>query len=196
VITSAPHNRKGNRENKRIMDLHESVLAHSGGSWDAPPSRVTWSSAHAEERGRIIDSYRDAPEWGFKDPRTLITLDFWREVLPDIVFVGTFRHPRLVADSLLRRNGSSLERWLDLWAAYAERLVALHQAAPFPIVRFDVDEAAYRKSLAVVVERLGLRGRPSPEFFEPTLRHQLEGDADLPARVTVLYETLCAIAVR
>jgi hypothetical protein len=158
---------------------------------------VTWSRAHAEERDRIIDSYRGVAEWGFKDPRTLVTLEFWREVLPELAFAGTFRHPRLVAESLARRNGSSIERWLGLWADYAERLLALHDQHPFPIVRFDVGEDAYRRALAVVVSALGLPGRPSLEFFEPTLRHQIEGDgaADLPERVGRLYDALCRIAV-
>ena len=46
VITEAPHNAKGNRENRSIMDLHEELLVHSGGSWDRPPDRLSWSDAH------------------------------------------------------------------------------------------------------------------------------------------------------
>ena len=38
-----------------------------------------------------MESYRGVETWGFKDPRSLLLLDFWREVLDDIAFVGTFR---------------------------------------------------------------------------------------------------------
>jgi hypothetical protein len=196
VITAAPHNLKGNRENKRIMDLHEAVLVHSGGSWDNPPQKVVWSDAHRAERASILDSYADVPLWGFKCPRTLLTLDFWREVLPELTFVGTLRHPQLVADSLFRRNGATMEKWLDLWAYYAERLIALHATEPFPIVRFDVGEAAYRRSLARVIETLGLPGRASLEFFDPALRHdEPSSSANLPDRVKRLYESLCDVAL-
>jgi hypothetical protein len=196
VITAAPHNLKGNRENKRIMDLHEAVLVHSGGSWDNPPARVTWSDAHRAERASIIDSYGDAPAWGFKCPRTLFTLDFWREVLPELTFVGTLRHPQLVADSLHRRNGATMEKWLDLWADYADRLIALHAVQPFPIVRFDIGEEAYRRSLVRVIEMLGLPGRDSLQFFEPTLRHdEPSSSANLPERVKRLYDALCRVAL-
>ena len=198
VITEAPHNVKGNRENKRIMDLQEAILVHSGGSWEAVPARLSWTDAHRAERDAIIASY-SGREFGFKDPRTLVTLPFWREVLPELDFVGTFRHPRLVAESLLRRNGGEASKWLDLWAAYNERLLALHAEAPFPIVRFDVEEGRYRQSLEAVTARLGLPAPAALRFFEPTLRHhhrtpELDGDVT-DARVTALYERLCALAV-
>ena len=160
VITTAPFNAKGNRENQRIMDLHEAVLAHNSGAWDRPPERISWTDAHREERDGIVRYYDAAAVWGFKDPRSLLLLDFWREALTNIDFVGTFRHPRLVAESLCRRNGGSLDQWLDLWSDYSERLLALYELGPFPIVRFDVSEDAYRNSLAVVARALCL---PAPE---------------------------------
>lgn len=196
VITEAPHNAKGNRENKLIMDLQEDVLVHSGGRWDSPPAQVRWTDAHRVRRDAIIASYGGG-QWGFKDPRTLMTLDFWLEALGEVDFVGTFRHPSLVAQSLLARNGGELPRWLDLWLAYNERMLALHERYRFPVVRFDVEPDRYRRSLLAVVEALGL---PPPgghlRFFEPELRHHDEpsGD-DLPPRVRAMYERLLATAI-
>lgn len=195
VITEAPHNVKGNRENRSIMDLHEELLVYNGGSWDKPPARLAWSSEHRERRDEIIRSYGGAEFWGFKCPRTLVTLEFWREALPDLSFVGTFRHPLLVAESLSRRNGGETRTWLDLWRAYNDRLVALHESRPFPIVRFDTDAETYRRSLGVVIERLGLSGTASLTFFEPVLRHHVDVPTDdLPAGVAELYERLCRLA--
>lgn len=196
VITSAPHNFKGNRENRRIMDLQEAVLVHSGGSWDRPPPQATWSDAHRASRDAIIRSYEHTPLWGFKDPRTLLLLDFWREALSTLTFVGTFRHPSLVAESLSRRNGGSTDQWLDLWASYTERQLALHDAEPFPIVRFDTGEDAYRRSLGVMMEALGLRKPPRLEFFDPVLKHHVEPEPRVvPERILSLYERLCRIAI-
>lgn len=196
VITEAPHNAKGNRENKLIMDLQEEVLVHSGGSWDVPPAHVVWTDGHRARRDSIIASYGSG-SWGFKDPRTLVTLAFWLEALGVVDFVGTFRHPRLVAESLLARNGGGIERWFDLWAAYNQRLLQLHEQHHFPIVRFDVEPDRYRRSLLAVVERLGL---PPPtghlRFFEPELRHHNELPAgDLPDHVRAMYERLVEIAI-
>lgn len=195
VITQAPHNAKGNRENKQIMDLQEDVLVHSGGAWDVVPRELVWTAEHRARRDAIIASYGDA-SWAFKDPRTLVTLDFWREALGELDFVGTFRHPRLVAESLLRRNGGTVERWLDLWAAYNERLLALHERYRFPIVRFDVAEDVYRRSVDHVIAALGLPPAGHLTFFEASLRHHNEPPAEeLPERVQRMVERLVALAV-
>ena len=196
VITEAPHNAKGNRENRSIMDLHEELLVYSGGSWDKPPARLVWSTTHCAKRDEIIRSYDDAPVWGFKCPRTLVTLDFWREAIPKLSFVGTFRHPLLVAESLTRRNGGTLEDWLSLWCVYNQRLVALYESEPFPIVRFDTDSETYRRSLDSVIVRLGFQPTSTLVFFEPVLRHHVEPpSAALPVEVARLYAYLCEIAI-
>ncbi|HEX4477677.1 MAG TPA: sulfotransferase [Polyangiaceae bacterium] len=195
VITVAPHNEKGNRENRSIMELQEAILVHSGGAWDAPPERLAWTDEHSARRDAIIRSYA-VPRWGFKDPRTLVTLAFWREALDDVTFVGTFRHPLLVAKSLMQRNGGELARWMALWTDYNERMLALHEREPFLVVRFDEDDAAYRRSVEVVARHLDLPGA-APTFFEPLLRHhaRLE-ETVLDERTGDVYSRLCAIAIR
>jgi len=42
--------------------------------------------------------------WGWKDPRTVLFLDFWKELLPDAAHVFVFRSPWEVVDSLFRRG--------------------------------------------------------------------------------------------
>lgn len=197
VFRVGRHNAKGNRENGRIMALQEAVLVHSGGSWNRPPAHPRWSDSHRNERDDIIGSYGNPAAWGFKDPRTILLVDFWREAIPNLMVVATVRHPRFVAQSLLRRGGGSIDEWLDLWAYYNERLLALHRADPFPIVRFDLGEAPYRDSLVLAISRLGLQAPPRMEFFDPILRHDPVSGADqLPERVSLIYESLCQVAVR
>jgi hypothetical protein len=196
VFRVGRHNAKGNRENGRIMELHEIVLSDSGGGWNRPPDKVRWSEAHRDERDAIIRSYGEAEVWGFKDPRTILLIDFWREALPNLKVVATLRHPRLVAESLSRRGGGSVDAWLELWRNYNQRLLALYEAEPFPIVRFDLGEEGYRGSLALAIDRLGLQAPARMEFFDPILRHHQGTPPDqLPERVSLLYESLCRIAV-
>jgi hypothetical protein len=196
VNTSATYNKKGNRENQRIMDLHDVVLCHNGGSWFSPPATVSWSDAHRAERDAIIRSYRNTPAWGFKDPRTFLLLDFWGEAISDLKFVGTFRHPCLVAESLCRRNGRTAGYWVDLWVNYNARLLALHDVSPFPVVQFDLGEADYRRSILMVTDRLGLAAPSRMGFFDPILRQR---DAlavlQLSEGACELYRALCRIAL-
>jgi hypothetical protein len=42
--------------------------------------------------------------WGWKDPRTILFLRFWLEILPEARFLLVFRHPSEVACSLERRG--------------------------------------------------------------------------------------------
>jgi hypothetical protein len=196
VITAATYNVKGNRENKRIMKLHDAILGDSGGSWDRPPEHVKWSAAHRAERDAIVRSFANHAMWGFKDPRTMLLLSFWQEALSNLAFVGTLRHPRLVAESLFRRGGGSMDDWLALWADYNARMLALHEADPFPIVRFDLGEEAYRRSLSIVIDSLGLQMPERMEFFDPVLRHHKEPPSpQLPETVDRLYRSLCRIAL-
>jgi hypothetical protein len=195
VFRVGEYNAKGNRENGRIMALHEAVLVDGGGSWDRPPKYASWSDSHRAERDAIIRSYSDHPIWGFKDPRTILLTDFWQEALPNLRAVGTLRHPRLVAESLFERGGGSVAYWLQLWANYNERLLTLYEAAPFPIVRFDLGEEAYRSALVVAMDRLGLRAPARMEFFDPILRHHKSPPDRLPERVSRIYESLCRVAI-
>jgi hypothetical protein len=197
VLTAAPHNVKGNRENREIMNFQEDLLRDNGGSWDAPPPRFSWSAEHRARRDAIIESYGDAPLWGFKDPRTLLTIDLWREALPHLRAVGTFRHPLSVARSLQKRDGGELQKWLDLWMLYNERLLRYQKELRFPLLSFDSGDDTYRAALRRIACELHLRAPSQQEFFVPNLRHQRHAVADLmPPEVAELYTRLQEIAAR
>ena len=212
VHTANPYNKKGNRENQAIMDLHESLLAHSEASWDAP-AVVTWDDEHRAARDAIIASYRDAPIWGFKDPRTCFTLEGWLEALPEARLVGTFRNPRSVADSLVHRNRGlgDHEAWYAVWEAYNRQLLHYHRNHRFPIVDFDQPGDRYLRSLDKVYQQLRLRpgldsldlqgvSADSPPdtgvFFDPRLRNNVTTEVvGLPESTLRLYRDLQAASI-
>ena len=182
VHESDPFNRKGNRENDRIMALNDAVLAHSGGRWDDAPRQLQWEPAHAAERDAIVDDLRGAGvPWGFKDPRTLLTLPFWEMALgPGPRYVGSFRDPARVVRSLRSRGGMSLDAGhaLSLWRTYNERLLARHAQRAFPMVSFDLAESDYLSSLDALVRWLGLSPPPGEAFFERELRNETVREED------------------
>ena len=188
------HNPKGNRENPDIMRLNDAVLHGVGAAWNAPPDgALTWDDRLGAERDRILAGYPVGRIWGFKDPRTLFTLPFWRAALPEAQLVGSLRHPVAVALSLQARNRMPVREGLALWTAYNRRLCALAQAEDVPILSFDAQPAAYRVSALYLVRSLGLTP-PSDGlgFYEEDLRHQGADHADvaLPADTAALYEEL------
>jgi hypothetical protein len=184
-------NLRGNRENQDIWDLHDAILSGSGGSWDVPPAEVEWRTGHFDRAREILAEYAEHPVWGFKDPRTLLTLKGWRELVPDLELVGIFRHPLRVADSLRRRNDMPLEQSLGLWLEYNRRLLEASTERPFPILSFDEAAPALRAKLLEVVERLGLSPESTEDpFFAEELRQADHGVGPLPEDVESLYETL------
>lgn len=190
-------NRKGNRESARLTRLHEQLLKANGGTWDRPPSQVDWSPEFKKRRDRFIRSRAARPVWGFKDPRTLLVIEGWRDALPELEMVGTVRDPVAVAESLRRRGGDDdLDRWLALWFTYNERLLDLYQSRPFPIIDFDLPAEEYQQRLERLAAHLGLqRQRRSERFFEPSLRSAQETPkVALPEEVRQLHGRLVAIA--
>ena len=191
VNTAAPWNKRGNRESFTIMDLQGDILASSGGSWERPPAVVEWRAEHFERARAILAEHAGHAVWGFKDPRTLLTFEGWRELVPDIEPVAIFRHPLRVAQSLQSRNELPLEAGMALWRTYNERLILLHDREPFPVVSFDDEPGSLAAKLREAGEALGLGPPPAGDpFFADELRTApAEGDS-VPADVEALYEEL------
>ena len=97
-------NRKGLQEPPAVLYMHEHLLEANGGSWHSPPKDVQWDKMHEAIRDLFIESRTGKSLWGFKDPRTLLTLEGWKSALPNLELVGIFRHPSEVALSLKNRN--------------------------------------------------------------------------------------------
>jgi hypothetical protein len=196
VNTSAPWNRRGNRESFALMDFQTAILAASGGAWDSPPAAVDWLPEHFETARGMLAEQAGRPVWGFKDPRTLLTLEGWRLLVPDIERAGIFRHPLKVAQSLKSRNDMPLEAGLELWRAYNERLVAEHEREPFPLVCFDDEPAVLDEKLRSAGELVGLPGAPPGEpFFTDELRNAPAEGVPVPDEIEALYARLRVLAL-
>lgn len=191
------HNRKGNRENQSIVDIHEDILSDNGGAWDNPPKTANWKREQLESVAHLLAEHRAEPFFGFKDPRALLLLEGWKGICPDIEFVGIFRHPNAVAGSLHQRNSKPHAECLELWYAYNSILYAEYLKKPFPVLNFDEDEAVLDDKIMTVAGQLGLPGREGDEkFYNPELRHNAgRGAIFLPRRIRRLYKQLKKISL-
>jgi len=197
VRRASQHNAKGNRENPAIWTLNEAVLRANGAAWDRPPGKpVHWSAAQRAERDRILAQFPSGRVWGFKDPRTLFTLDGWREALPDARLIGTLRHPLAVARSLKARGQVPVNQGLTLWTAYNRRLLDLVHSEAVPIVSFDQSADDYKADTGKLINELGLE-LPSGQasFFDDALRHHnIIGEGNLSPETTAIYTALQEMA--
>ena len=118
-------NPTGYWEHDEIVSLNDQILRRLGGSWDEPPTFPPgWENApmidDLKQRGRrlIQDSFANVGTWGWKDPRSCLTLPFWQQLLPDMRYVVCLRNPLDVAGSLEHRDRLSAEKSSQLWLTY------------------------------------------------------------------------------
>lgn len=151
-LGSTPHlfgpradNPTGFWEHAHLVAVNEEILARCGGSWHEPPAlAVGWerSSGLSDLRERVAalieEEFVGAEPWGWKDPRTCLTLPFWRSVLPPMVYVLCLRDPLSVARSLQARDGFGLEKGGRLWLTYVEAALA-HTAGEPRLILFYED---------------------------------------------------------
>lgn len=196
VYTRNKYNIQGNREHIQLNALQDAVLEDNGGSWFEPPKTVIWSDKYYGYLCRIISDFDAYPRWGFKDPRSLLTLTGFSACIgKDMEFVGTFRNPYSVAESLQARTPyiDGREFWLELWYQYNERLLGLWEQYHFPLIDFDQPDALYAEHLDFLIKKLQL---PTPAedgygFFNPALRSRTSTEVEgLPAHIQKTYRKL------
>ena len=98
----------GHFEDLDFYRFHETVLASNGrtaagyGIFDT--AAVVDAAARARAETLVSARRAGGRPWGWKDPRTVLFLDFWLAMLPESRFLFVFRDPAEVADSLRRRG--------------------------------------------------------------------------------------------
>ncbi len=183
-------NAKGLIEPESIIFMHENLLKKNGGSWHEPPDEIKWQRLHRAVRDLFIESREHVSQWGFKEPRTLLTFEGWADVLEDWDAIGIFRNPVEVALSLNSRNGFDMDKCFDLWVQYNQRLLALHKRYGFAIFEFSADAERTKDGIKRAIKKLGLSSSTELTFFEPSLRKFEADTTQVPASVQKLYEEL------
>ncbi len=114
-------NEDGYWENKHLQEINESILESSGGAWFSPPDHIDIDKL-VTEFGHIAYQLVDEMDrknkvWCWKEPRMVVLLDFWKRILEgrNITYIISYRHPKAVAESLLRRDNMPKSISLLLW---------------------------------------------------------------------------------
>jgi hypothetical protein len=147
-LDTKPDNPTGYWEDRNIVDLNDRVLAVFGLKWEdvALIDDGQWQDPTIEALRREAAAYLEAQFtahslWGFKDPRTVRLLPFWRSVFQQLAVEDTYviaiRNPLGVAASLLKRQHMTPITSHKLWLVYL--VPYLNQIADRPFVVADYD---------------------------------------------------------
>lgn len=148
-----------NAESYFFQRINKQLLANAGASWDTPCTTGTEPITFHEgsfffdflrSRSKPWNFFKFATQglWGFKDPRTTFTIDYWlKNYFPNARVIHIYRNGLDVAISLLRRNHLNRESGyltghtvpldemsfcLDLWEKYVQQSFAVIDRIPNP----------------------------------------------------------------
>ena len=167
-------NPQGHHEATALVRLNDDVLAHSGGHWLEAPDEVRWTEAQATERDRLLALTPEGRPALLKDPRSLLTLPFWRASPVPHHRIGVVRHPLAVARSLLTWRQTAMDDGLALWLVHNRALAE----AGCPILDFALPPAFFVAACAARCPDLGLSADlpAMTASYVPDLVHHDAGD--------------------
>jgi hypothetical protein len=204
-LSPRPDNPTGYWEDKNICALNERLLGVFGLKWEdvGPIDDTRW---HAPEVQPLLkeaveylkSTFAGQPLWGFKDPRTIRLLPFWRSALrrleADECYLVVIRNPRSVAISLAQRHGMDAPTAHLLWLIYMVPTLKQIANKPFIVADYDLVMADPRRQLERIAHGLKIplndAARAGIEDFAATfldvnLRHSFFNESDFEITPTL-----------
>jgi hypothetical protein len=127
LLPRADLNPTGFWESASLNDLNDEILRRFGGDSGNPPRLPAgWHSDRrvlglAATAKRVFFQTITTGEWVWKDPRTCLTLPFWRRITrARTVVLIVYRNPLEVAASLEAHHGVGKDAGLGLWERYVQ----------------------------------------------------------------------------
>ena len=134
LLPADKHNERGYWEHAAIVSLNDEILHRLGGNWHQPPKLVDgWafdpvlSSLRQSARSLVSETFGGQQIWGWKDPRTCLTLPFWKMVVPITHIVICLRNPLDVIRSIQKSHDLGFNHVNHLWLTYVSSLLRYSQ---------------------------------------------------------------------
>ncbi|WP_163685946.1 sulfotransferase [Leptolyngbya iicbica] len=186
LLGTAVSNPKGHFEDRDFLTLHIDILTALGLSsegWltteqlDVPEK--LWARAQA-----LCDRRQQTHAlWGWKEPRTTLFLDFWKQRLPQAKVVLPYRSPWAVIDSLFTRGDAAFAHHpnfaIAVWLTYNRAALDFYQRYPDDCFLFHCD--VLKADEAGFIEKLRHKfalplTAPEQPLFDPAVMHNQVND--------------------
>lgn len=155
-------NTEGYWENEQFVKINDELLTHFGGGWDVVPTFPDGWEHRAEldpirrRAEELVARFARYEPWGWKDPRSSLTIPFWRTVMPDLRVLICVRNPLEVIVSLTKRANCSDAFGLSLWLQYNQRALADSAGLDYAVTYYDTYYEDAAGELRRVLDALGL----------------------------------------
>jgi len=127
ILEPNEHNKEGYWEDLDFLYLNKRILEAAGGSWDNPPTEEAILNVKNKFKVEILRKVQARKNsfkmWGWKDPRTILTIKLFLPYIQRPHFICCFRGAVDVANSLAKVGDVSFEKGLELADIYNNRLL-------------------------------------------------------------------------
>jgi len=131
-----PSNPLGHFEDREFLELNRKLIKAAGGTWDNPPDAYQIDNSKekfADEIAALVSikaNQHPYTLWGWKDPRTSLTVGLYIPYLNNPYILICQREPDQIAESLWKRNQFERKTSLDLIENYQRRINDFLKANP------------------------------------------------------------------
>jgi hypothetical protein len=120
-------NVKGHFEDRDFADLHNRALRRrfpTSAGWKVKrPGQLSFEPSEVETARRLIQERNGQfDQWGWKDPRSVLFLDEWKSMVPELRVMMVWRQCDEVIHSLIKRSWRSKARVMKVSALDTVRL--------------------------------------------------------------------------
>ena len=152
-------NPKGFWENEYFTKLSDKLLKENKLNWDQITTNFKCSDSYKQQFKTIVNELVSESHFssGVKDPRLLLLLHSIVDIFPENkIYVGIFRHPLKVAESLKIRDDFDYKKSLDLWQAYNSKLLEYIKNNNGFLFDFDWPKEKLLDEISMFVKKVGL----------------------------------------
>ncbi|WOJ93435.1 glycosyltransferase [Congregibacter variabilis] len=177
LLSAQPDNPEGFYENRRLVEINDSLIAKADAAWYSPALEISASAEDQKDLAALLAHLCDSSTNGqylLKDPRLCLTWQLWSPFVDSATVLFVYRSPLAVARSLARRNSFPLQFGLALWEIYNRRALALLGGDSLS-VSYD-QLAAGESNLVEIMEKLSAKGfdcipEKASTVYRAELRH-------------------------
>ena len=219
LLPASLDNTDGYWEHRDFVSLNDEILLALGSVWDRPSPTVMHGWPYEERfnpsrvRAEILlTRFVEHEAWGWKDPRSSLTLPFWQSLdgilIPfwsgrgqGLKVVVCLRDPLEVFQSLRDRTFTPSSAGLDLWQAYNEKILESTSPKDRIITHYDSYFRDAVSELERVLTFVGLnvsheKAKEAAGVVSNAMRHQTSSiaslrEANVSSQMIDLYVAMC-----
>ena len=179
LMWPAESNPLGHFEDLDFFEFHQRALAANGMCQNGFVAAA--DAVHVPEplqtvaRDLITARSKLSQPWGWKDPRTVLFLDFWASLLPHARWLFVIRDPSQVIDSLFRRGDAAFldnpPFALKVWSHYNQLVRSFVRRNPDRCLIIDVSQVSddQQSVIDTIRNRLGVSLSVPAAVYQPDL---------------------------